>query len=124
MTTSTRKNTGVTPLLQRGDIGLAQVDPVEGHEQGGKRPVMVLSTDRYNRLPSGLVIIVPITTRDRGNPFHLRIEPPHGGLRQTSFILCDQARTISVTRLEQRFGRAPADFLRRAQRLITEFIKE
>ena len=110
------------PQPRRGEIWLAHLDPVEGHEQGGTRPVMSISNDRYNRLPSGLCIMVPITTRDRGNPFHLLIEPPQGGLRRRSFALCDQARTISVTRLVQRFGSAPQDVLSMAQRLVTAFI--
>lgn len=85
---------------------------------------MVISNDRYNRMLSGLVTILPLTTRDRGNPFHLLMEPPQGGLRRRSYVLCDQARTISVGRLEQRFGQAPADILRMTQRLITAFIRE
>jgi len=111
------------PLPRRGEIWLADLDPVEGHEQVGRRPVMIISNDRFNFLPSGLCIVVPITTRDRGNPFHLLIEPPQGGLRRRSFALCDQARAISVTRLEQRFGQAPSGVLNLARRLITESIK-
>lgn len=59
----------------------------------------------YNNSPVGLLMIVPVTTRDRRVRAHIRVDPPEGGLVRTSFILTDQLRTISRLRLGQRLGR-------------------
>ncbi len=106
----------------QGEVWLTRFDPVEGHEQGGQRPALIISNDRFNRLPSGLCILVPTTTRDRGIPFHLRVEPPEGGLDRDSFLLCDQPRTMSTTRLLRRLGVVDEEIVRAAQRLIGMFI--
>ncbi|HEY3999133.1 MAG TPA: type II toxin-antitoxin system PemK/MazF family toxin [Candidatus Xenobia bacterium] len=65
----------------RGEIWLADMDPVRGHEQGGRRPVLVVSVDPFNQGPAGLVIVLPMTSRARGIPSHGVVEPPEGGLR-------------------------------------------
>jgi mRNA interferase MazF len=80
------------------------LEPVRGHEQGRVRPVLIVSNDIFNHGSVGLVTIVPITTRERPIHAFLRVDPPEGGLPQTSFIICDQVRTISMERLGKRFG--------------------
>lgn len=67
-----------------------------------------MSVDVYNQGPSGLVIILPITSRLRGIPLHVRVEPPEGGLTLVSAILCDQVRAIARERLVQRRGTVSA----------------
>ncbi len=94
-----------TPKPSRGDIWMLDLDPTRGHEQAGKRPGLIVSADPLNHGPAGLVIIVPITTRDRGIPFHVRIEKGEGGLQQTSFAKCEDVRSVSVDRLMRRMGR-------------------
>jgi mRNA interferase MazF len=95
---------------RRGEVWLARLSPVVGHEQGGTRPVVVLSTDAYNAGPSGLVVVVPLTSRLRGAiPLHVSVDPPEGGLRRPSVALCDAVRSVSQGRLEGRWGEvAPA----------------
>lgn len=83
---------------------IVDLDPPVGHEQGGVRPTVVVSTDMYNNSPAGLLMIVPITTRDRRVRAHIRADPPEGGLAKTSFIITDQLRTISRLRLGRRLG--------------------
>jgi mRNA interferase MazF len=86
----------------RGDIWLADLGSGQGHEQSGQRPVMVVSDDSFNAGLAKLVMIVPLTSKVaklRNIPAHLRIDPPEGGLRTPSVILCDQLRTISKVRL-------------------------
>ncbi len=63
----------------RGEIWLVNLDPTIGREQAGERPVVILSTDRFNRGPAGLVIVAPMTTRDRRLPLHVAVDPPEGG---------------------------------------------
>jgi mRNA interferase MazF len=90
----------------RGEIWLANLGTGEGHEQSGQRPVLVVSDDTFNAGLSGLVMVIPLTSKlakSRTIPAHVRIDLPEGGLKTPSVILCDQLRTISKDRL----GAAP-----------------
>jgi mRNA interferase MazF len=89
----------------RGEVWLADLNPTRGHEQAGKRPVVILSEDLFNRGPAGLVIVVPITSTVRPIPSHVPVEPPDGGLRHGGAILCEAVRSISGERLVERWGR-------------------
>ena len=53
---------------QAGDVLLADLDPVAGHEQGGRRPVLVLSGPSYNELRNAQLIVAAVTSRQRGLP--------------------------------------------------------
>jgi mRNA interferase MazF len=86
------------------DVWLARLDPTEGHEQAGARPVLVISRDAFNAAGWRLCLCVPLSTRDRGPPLHVRIDPPEGGVRTTSFALVDQVRALDRSRLQQRWG--------------------
>ena len=88
------------------DIWFGDLDPMVGHEQAGERPVLVLSSDAFNRSPAGLVVIAPITTRLRGIPWHVLVSPPEGGLTRPSAILCEALRSVSQQRLQYRLGTA------------------
>jgi mRNA interferase MazF len=88
----------------RGEVWLADLDPTLGHEQAGKRPVLVISEDLFNRGPADLVIVLPITSRLRPIPSHVPLAPPEGGLRVPSAVLCDAVRSIAKQRLLQRWG--------------------
>ena len=83
----------------RGEIWLINLDPVVGHEQGRKRPAVIVSDDKLNHGPSGLVTVVPITGTRRDIPMHIHVKRGVGGLVKDSWILCDQVRTISTRRL-------------------------
>lgn len=89
---------------RRGEVWLADLDPTRGHEQAGKRPVLVISEDLFNQGPADLVIVLPLTSRLRPIPTRIRIAPPQGGLKVESEILCDAVRSISKTRLVLRWG--------------------
>lgn len=88
----------------RGEIWLADLNPTRGHEQAGRRPVLVLSEDLFNRGPAGLVIAAPMTTRLRPIPSHVRVAPPEGGLKSPTAILCEAIRSISTDRLVAKWG--------------------
>lgn len=92
----------IDPL--RGEIWFGDLDPVRGHEQGGPRPVLVVSVDHYNRGPADLLVVLPLTTRDRQVPLHFPIAPPEGGIRRPSVIECDAIRSVSIERLRERWG--------------------
>ncbi len=94
------------PDPSRGEIWLIDLGIGRGHEQSGQRPVLVISDDAFNAGLSGLIMIAPLTSmvaKSRNIPAHIRVDPPEGGLKTPSVILCDQLRTIS----KDRFGNAP-----------------
>jgi mRNA interferase MazF len=87
-------------LASRGEIWLADFEPVRGHEQGRQRPALIVSTDQFNNGPAGLIVVVPFTTRERERmPLRVRVDPPEGGLRETSWAICETIRSISTDRL-------------------------
>jgi len=87
-------------LASRGEIWLADFEPVLGHEQGRQRPALVISNDQFNNGPAELVIVVPMTTTERARmPLRVQIDPPEGGLRERSWALCEAVRSISTSRL-------------------------
>ncbi len=88
----------------RGEVWRVDFEPVRGHEQGRTRPALVISNNLLNSSAAGLVTVVPITTKARPIRSFLKIQPPQGGLPQTSYIICDQVRTIAKDRLGKRFG--------------------
>ena len=88
----------------RGEVWLAELSPTRGHEQAGRRPVLVVSEDLFNRGPAGLVIVLPMTTKWRGVPSHVPLDPPEGGVAQRSAVLCEAVRSVSVERLIERWG--------------------
>lgn len=97
--------------VARGEVWLADLNPVRGHEQAGKRPCLVISVDLFNQGASGLVVVLPITSKEKGIPFHVELNPPEGGLKVGSFVKCEDVRSISVDRLEKRLGRVSSETL-------------
>jgi len=89
----------------RGEVWLVDLNPTRGHEQAGKRPGLIVSVDLFNQGPAGLVVILPITTKAKGIPFHVEIDIPESGLMQRSFIKCEDIRSIAKERLFKRMGR-------------------
>ena len=86
----------------RSEIWLADLGTGRGHEQSGQRPVLVVIADAFNSGLAGLVMVVPLTskvTKSKKIPAHIPIDPPEGGVKSPSVILCDQLRTISKDRL-------------------------
>jgi mRNA interferase MazF len=99
--------------IRRGEVWLAELGPTRGREQAGERPVLIVSTDLFNQGRSHLVVAVPFTTRKRGLPVHVEVRPPDGGLRDVSYAMCEQVRSLAVDQLgSQAFGSVPAAVLR------------
>jgi mRNA interferase MazF len=97
------------PRPVRGEIWMIDLDPTRGHEQAGHRPGLVISADAFNAGPAGLVIVLPLTSKRKAVRSHVPVDPPEGGLRQQSFIKCEDVRSVALERLSKRLGRvAPA----------------
>ncbi len=92
------------PAPGRGEVWLADLDPTRGHEQAGRRPVLIISDDDFNAGPADLVVVLPVTSTLRKIPSHVRLAPPEGGLKTPSAVLCEAIRSISKQRLLRRWG--------------------
>ncbi len=71
-----------------GDLIWIDFDPVEGHEQGGHRPAVVLSPFAYNN-KVGLLLCVPCTTQIKGYPFEVVLSGSPEGV-----ALADQVTSV------------------------------
>lgn len=101
----------IQPQPSRGEIWLVDLNPTRGHEHAGVTPGLVVSADLFNHGPAGLAVVLPLTTRARGVPLHVRLEPPEGGIRQPSFIKCEDVRSVASERLMERWGTVSQDTL-------------
>jgi mRNA interferase MazF len=90
--------------LRRADVWLGNLDPVTGHEQAGKQPLLIISDDYFNSGRSGLVIVVPITSQFKNIPYHVPLTPPEGGIKILSYVKCEDVRSIATERLELYWG--------------------
>ena len=104
------------------DVWLAQLDPIAGHEQAGTRPVVVISRDAFNAAGWGVCLCVPLSTRDRSSPLHVRVEPPEGGVRVASFALVDQVRTLDRSRLKDHWGAVKPETHRQIAALLLRIV--
>lgn len=91
--------------ITRGDVFLADLNPVVGTEQAGIRPVLIIQIDRANKV-SPHTIIIPFTTRIREAilPSHTKIPKGAGGLKEDSVLLCEQIRVVDKRRLIKKLG--------------------
>lgn len=90
---------------RRGDVLTVRLDPVEGSEQGGTRPVLVVSNDVLNEaLPVLMVAVITSKKVERVFPTEVLLQAPEGGLKKTSKVLLYQVRTISKDRIKSRLG--------------------
>jgi mRNA interferase MazF len=88
----------------RGDILWADLDPVRGREQSGRRPVVVLSEDVFNER-SGTVIALAVTGQEPTAGFPLSLGIHSVRLPKRSWVKISQVRTLSTDRLGSRLGR-------------------
>lgn len=86
--------------IQRGQIYFVDLNPVQGREQAGQRPVLVLSIDSINRLP--LVVTVVVGTKGaniaRDYPTNVRVSPNESNLPLETVFLCFQIRSLDPKR--------------------------
>ena len=92
--------------IQRGDIYFVNLNPVQGREQAGQWPVLVLSINTINQLP--LVVTGVVGTKgenvSRDYPTNVRLSPEATGLPMETVFLCFQIRSLDP----KRFAGSPA----------------
>ncbi len=103
-----------------GDIYWADVEPVMGREQSGRRPVLVVSNLAYRQLVTELVVAVPLTTRDRGWENH--VEVSGSGLPRPSWAMTEQLRAISRERLGRLIGGADDETMDAVRVWLRDFL--
>jgi mRNA interferase MazF len=93
---------------KKGDFIVVTFDPQSGHEQKGRRPALVLSNTLFNE-QTGLAMVCPLTTTDRGYPFHVTVirNPDVRG-----FVMVEQVKSIDYrARQAKMIGKASDDLL-------------
>lgn len=90
--------------ILRGEIYWADLNPIRGKEQSGRRPVLILSHDVFNER-SGTVIAVALTSQPQRAGFPLTLELQSKGLPKKSWVKISQIRTLAVERIGQRLGK-------------------
>ncbi|MFB6291213.1 MAG: type II toxin-antitoxin system PemK/MazF family toxin [Candidatus Bipolaricaulia bacterium] len=88
---------------------------VNSSQPAWKRPGLLVSVDEFNHGPAGLVVLLPLTSRDEGIPWHVEITPNEGGVKKVSYIKCEDIRSISVKRLRSRWGEASKDTMEKVE---------
>jgi mRNA-degrading endonuclease toxin of MazEF toxin-antitoxin module len=98
--------------MERGDIYLVSLDPTQGHEQQGRRPVLVVSPGPFNRLTK-VPIVLPITTGGNfARTAGFAVSLAEAGTRTTGIVRCDQPRALDLgARAARKLEAVPASVM-------------
>ena len=89
--------------ILRGEVRWAELNPTRGHEQAGRRPVLVLSHDVFNKR-SGTVIAMAVTSLPQKARFPLTYPLEYRQLPKPSWVKISQIHTLSVDRIGRKLG--------------------
>ena len=107
--------------ILRGEIRWADLNPVRGREQAGRRPVLILSHDVFNER-SGTVIAVALTSQPQRAGFPLTLELHTGRLPKRSWVKISQIRILAVERIGAKVWRASPEELTQVVEGLYEII--
>jgi mRNA interferase MazF len=94
----------VTARPGRGEIWLTDFGVPIGHEVGYRRPALVISSDRLNRI-GAVAVVVPMTSQQRRLPTHVRVAAAdRTGLSRESWAKVDDVKSVATERLEEHLG--------------------
>ncbi len=107
--------------ILRGELRWADLNPVRGREQGGTRPIVILSQDVFNER-SGTVIAMAVTSQPQraGSPLTLELES--SSLPKRSWVKISQVRTVSVKRIGDLIETLPPEQLNQLIEDLNEII--
>ncbi len=106
--------------MKRGDVFDARLNPTEGSEQAGVRPVIIVSRDAINQY-SHVIVVVPVTSAKNvkhSYPNNVLIQAGNGGLTDDSVALGGQVRAIAKTRLLRQRGSLSQDVIAQVDRIL------
>jgi len=107
--------------ILRGDIRWADLNPVRGSEQGGQRPVLIISNDVFNDR-SGTVIALAITSQDQRAGFPLTLKLTSPLLPKESWVKISQIRTLAVERIGKKLAEATPEELAQVLEGLNEIV--
>lgn len=107
----------------RGEVWLVDFGEPVGREQAGRRPAVVVSADRLNASPAGVVIVVPCTTARRDLPTHVELDPASSGLDELCYAKCEDVKSVSERRLVARLGTVDTERLFEIARVLTYLLE-
>ncbi len=96
----------MTNYYKRGDVVLADLDPVIGSEQGGSRPVLIIQNDIGNKYSNTIITAAITTSCKKELPTHIALDS-YDFLESGSIILLEQIRTIDINRILKYLGDLP-----------------
>ncbi len=102
--------------IRRGDIVVANLEPVIGSEQGGIRPVLIIQNDLGNKY-STTTIIVPITSTIMKKDYPINVQVS-SGLKKESTILLNQIRTVDKERILRKIGKLDLETMKKVDEAI------
>lgn len=106
--------------FKQGQIVIVNLDPIAGHEQGGKRPAVVISNNIKNQYDN-MIMVCPITSHDKKHPFHIRLD---SRTRTQGVILCNHIRSLDLNaRGAYVVDDLPPDILEEVITMIKQFIE-
>lgn len=108
--------------MNRGDIVLAKLGDPVGHEQAGTRPVLVLSVQSWLESDPTVVFVAPITRTRWQSPTRIEVEPGRSGLKEISYVRCEDVRAISPERMGPRFGSADPVVMMRVEQAVRRLL--
>jgi len=108
------------PLVfhRRGEIYVADLSPVRGHEQGGTHPVLVIKNDIGNEHSSTTIVAAITSQTKKRMPIHVAITEEENGLPKGSIVLLGQIHTLGKERLEGKIGRLRTEKMREVDRAL------
>ncbi len=107
--------------ILRGEIRWADLNPVRGREQAGRRPVLILSQDVFNER-SGTVIAVALTSQAQRAGFPLTLVLQSKSLPKRSWVKISQIRTLAVERIGAKLGKATPEEMAQVTEGLNEII--
>ncbi len=109
--------------ILRGEVLWADLDPTRGHEQAGRRPVLVISQDVFNE-HSGTVIALALTSQQPRAGFPLTYELEVPSIPKRSWVKISQIRTLSMDRLGAKLARVPTEQMAQILEGLNEIIND
>lgn len=104
--------------IEMGEVFLADFGDPIGHEQGYRRPAVVISPAEFNKMGSRLALVVPLTTTDRGYAHHVPLDHARAGLERPSLAKCEDIRSVSHQRLLRFLGQITDDDLHEVRETV------
>lgn len=108
----------MTEVIRQGDVVWVDFSPTRGRE----RPALIVASNDYLDAVPNLLIALPVTTRDRGWPHHVRLTGDQLELDRASWAMTEQPRAISRDRITRATGHADSDCLKTVQRWLHDFL--